>query len=80
MDKRNHHKTQRKIDGSGKLTIALKIDKSLNGIPVTSAESEIVITDSKMELETGSSHRISVNRDFNRKLRFFIKENKFISR
>mgnify|MGYP002397054667 FL=1 len=66
-------------NGPGKLTTALKIDKSLNGIPVTSPESEIVITDSKMEFEIGSSHRIGVNKDFNRKLRFFIERNKFVS-
>ena len=67
-------------NGPGKLTTALRIDKSLNGIPVTSPASEIVITDSEMEFETGSSHRIGVNKDLDRKLRFFIKGNKFVSR
>ena len=67
-------------NGPGKLTIALRIDKSLNGISVTSPESEIVITDSRMEFEIGSSHRIGVNKDLDRKLRFFIKGNKFVSR
>ena len=67
-------------NGPGKLTIALKINKSLNGIPVTSPENEIVITDSRMEFEIGRSYRIGVNRDLDRKLRFFIKGNKFVSR
>ena len=53
--------------------IALKIDKSLNGVPVTSRESAIVIANNKMEFEVGSSHRIGVKKDLERKLRFYIK-------
>ena len=67
-------------NGPGKLTIALKINKSLNGVPVTSCESKIVITNNKMEFEIGSSHRIGVRKDLEKKLRFFIKGNKFVSR
>jgi len=67
-------------NGPGKLTTALKIDKSLNGIPVTSGQSEIIITPNKMEFEIGSSHRIGVRKDLERKLRFFIKGNKSVSR
>ena len=67
-------------NGPGKLTITLKINKGLNGIPVTSCESEIIITKNKMEFEMGSSHRIGVRKDLNRKLRFFVKGNKFVSR
>jgi DNA-3-methyladenine glycosylase len=66
-------------NGPGKLTIALKIDKSLNGITVTS-ESQIMIIDNKMEFKIGSSHRIGVKKDLKRKLRFYIKGNKFVSR
>jgi 3-methyladenine DNA glycosylase Mpg len=33
-----------------------------------------------MEFEIGSSHRIGVNKDLDRKLRFFIKGNKYVSR
>ena len=67
-------------NGPGKLAIALKINKGLNGVPVTSCESEIVIANNKMEFEIGSSHRIGVRKDLERKLRFFIKGNKFVSR
>ncbi len=66
--------------GPGKLTIALKIDKNLNGVPVTSRENEIIIADNKMEFEIGSSNRIGVRKDLEKKLRFFIKGNRFISR
>ena len=67
-------------NGPGRLTIALKIDKSLNGAPVTSSESEITIADNAMDLEIGSSHRIGVKKDLKRKLRFYIKDNRFVSR
>ena len=67
-------------NGPGKLTVALKIDKSLNGVEVTSPESEIMIANNKMEFEIGSSHRIGVKKDSDRKLRFFIRGNKFVSR
>lgn len=67
-------------NGPGKLTIALKINKSLNGIPVISWENEIVIANNKMQFKIGSSHRIGVRKDLKRNLRFFIKENKFVSR
>ena len=67
-------------NGPGKLTIALKINKGLNGVPVTSYESEIIIANDKMGFEIGSSYRIGVGKDLERKLRFFIKGNKFVSR
>jgi len=67
-------------NGPGKLTIALKIDKSLNCVPVTSRENEIIIADNKMGFETGSSHRIGVRKDLEKELRFFIKGNRFVSR
>jgi DNA-3-methyladenine glycosylase len=67
-------------NGPGKLTIALKINKSVNGVPVTSCESEITIANNKMKIEIGSSHRIGVRKDLERELRFFIKGNKFVSK
>ena len=67
-------------NGPGKLTIALKINKNLNGVPVTSYESEITVANNKMQFEIGSSYRIGVRKDLERKLRFFIKRNKFVSK
>jgi DNA-3-methyladenine glycosylase len=67
-------------NGPGKLTKALKIDKELNGIFVTSKKSEVFVADNEMEIETQSSHRIGVKNDLERKLRFFIKGNKFVSK
>lgn len=67
-------------NGPGKLTTALKINKRLNEVPVTSCKSEIIIAHNKIEFEIGNSHRIGIKKDLERKLRFFIKGNKFVSR
>ena len=80
---KRHRPVSRLVDltnGPGKLTMALKIDKSLNGMPVTSTEGEIVIIDNDIEFEMQSSHRIGVTRDLEKELRFFIDGNKSVSR
>ena len=67
-------------NGPGKLTKALKINKELNGINVSKRESEIIICSLKNEkIEIESSYRIGVKKDLEKKLRFFIKGNKFVS-
>jgi DNA-3-methyladenine glycosylase len=67
-------------NGPGKLTKALAIDKSLNGIDSTSEKSQINFFDSKGKFEISCSHRIGVTKDLLKELRFFIKDNKFVSR
>ena len=67
-------------NGPGKLTKALKIDKGLNGIFVTSNKSEVFVADNEMRIEIESSHRIGVKKDLERKLRFFMKGNRFVSK
>ena len=66
--------------GPGRFTVAFKIDKSLNGTNLTSAESPIYITDNKVKFEISSSKRIGVRADLDRDLRFYIKGNKFVSK
>jgi len=66
-------------NGPGKLTQALRIDKSLNEKSVTSKQSEIFIADG-IKLKISSSHRIGVKKDLRRKLRFFAVDNPFVSR
>lgn len=66
--------------GPGKLTLALLIDKSLNGIDTTSVNSPIYVLENKKRFEIISSHRIGVTRDLEEKLRFYIKGNPFVSR
>ncbi len=68
-------------NGPGKLTLALKIDKSINGLPVTSKGSNIIIAEGSITpKKIRSSNRIGVKKDLERYLRFYIGDNKFISR
>jgi len=66
--------------GPGRFTVAFKIDKSLNGTDLTSAENPIYIIDNKVQFEISSSKRIGVRADLPRDLRFYIKGNKFVSK
>ncbi|MEM5782632.1 MAG: DNA-3-methyladenine glycosylase, partial [Candidatus Aenigmatarchaeota archaeon] len=67
-------------NGPGKLTKFLRITKKFNGIFVNKKDSPIFIVEGEKNFEIASSHRIGVKKDWKRKLRFFIKGNKFISR
>ena len=66
--------------GPGKLTLAFDVDKSLNGLDVTDASSQIYVLDNEFEYELGTSHRIGVTRDLPEHLRFYVKNNRFVSR
>ena len=66
--------------GPGRFTVAFKIDRSLNGTDLTSAENPIYIIDNKVQFEISSSKRIGVRADLDRDLRFYIKGNKFVSK
>ncbi|RJS85951.1 DNA-3-methyladenine glycosylase [Candidatus Bathyarchaeota archaeon] len=77
---RKVHEISKLTNGPGKLTKALKIDKSLNGASVTSTSSEIYIANGDLKFNIESSHRIGVKADLKRELRFFIKDNPFVSR
>lgn len=76
---RSIQKVSNLTNGPGKLTIALKIDKSLNRVEVTSSKSDVIIANDKKMIEIGSSNRIGVKKDLDRKLRFYIKGNRFVS-
>jgi DNA-3-methyladenine glycosylase len=68
-------------NGPGKLSKALKIDASLNGKFVTQKRSPVTICEGgKERLKICSSHRIGVTRDLKKKLRFFIRGNRFVSK
>lgn len=66
--------------GPGKLTMALDINKGLNGADVANEGSSVFVVDDGVQFEVNSSHRIGVRKDLDEELRFFIKGNKFISR
>ena len=67
-------------NGPGKFSLAFKIDKSLNGMSVTSDAGKVFIVNNPMSCEIGSSHRIGVQKDVEKELRFYIKGNKFLSK
>lgn len=73
---------RRLTNGPGRLTKALKIDKSMNYLDLTSRNSQLFITSGREidHREIGRSHRIGVRIDLDEKLRFFIKGNEFVSR
>ena len=66
--------------GPGKLTLALDVDKSLNGVDATSADSPVYILDNEYQHEIGTSHRIGVTRDLPEHLRYYVVDNSFVSR
>ncbi len=66
--------------GPGKLTLALDVDKSLNGIYVTKESSPVYVLDNEFKCEIDTSHRIGVTRDLSEHLRFYVKNNRFVSK
>lgn len=67
-------------NGPGRLTKALAIDKSLNGIDITNFNSKISISYNKENFEICEDKRIGVSKDLEIPLRFFIKGCKFVSK
>ena len=66
-------------NGPGKLTQALGIDKGHHNLSVFN-KGELFISDSDEKFETASSNRIGVKKDLKRKLRFFIKGSRWVSK
>ena len=66
--------------GPGKLSVALAVDKSLNGGKATNEGCPVYVLHSGPKPETTSSHRIGVTRDLPERLRFYVKGNKFVSK
>ena len=82
MKNRRIRKTEELTNGPGKLTKALKIDKSLHGVPVYEECSPLNIYHFRVidEKNVGKSFRIGVSKDLDIPLRFYIKNNKFVSK
>ncbi len=66
--------------GPGRLSKALKVDKSFNGASVISAHSGLFVVEHDGRFETARSHRIGVKADLAEELRFYIRGNRFVSR
>lgn len=67
-------------NGPGKLTLALDVDKSLNGLSTTDDSCTVHVLNNELDFDMGTSHRIGVTRDLPEELRFYVKENRFVSR
>jgi len=67
-----------RCSGPGLLTNCLKINKSLHGESISG--SSLYIIDTKESPKIQTSFRIGVTKDLPDHFRFFIKENKFVSR
>lgn len=68
------------LSGPGKLTEFLKITKDKFNNTHLTETGKIEILDNKDEIKIKSSNRIGVSRDLKKKLRFFIKNNSYVSR
>lgn len=66
--------------GPGKLCQALSIDRSLNGIDVTSRKSAIHVLDTNLKLKIASSTRIGIAEGIEKKWRFFAISNMHVSK
>lgn len=66
--------------GPGRLTLALDVDKSLNGSPVTCESNPVHVLGNDEEITVESSHRVGVTLDLPEKLRFTVKGNLFVSK
>ncbi|MQG38438.1 MAG: DNA-3-methyladenine glycosylase [SAR202 cluster bacterium] len=67
-------------NGPGKLTQALGITKIFNDTDITKINNKISIIDNHEKLNVVSSHRIGVSKDVERKLRFYVYDNNFVSK
>ena len=67
-------------NGPGKLTVAFKIDKTLNEMDITSEKNQIHLVKYKTDFKVSSSKRIGVKKDLKQNMRFLIQNNKFVSK
>jgi DNA-3-methyladenine glycosylase len=65
--------------GPGRLAQALRIDRSLDGVDLCSPGNLWLGTDGFVEGEVGASVRIGITRDVDRPLRFYLRNNAFVS-
>ena len=66
--------------GPGKLTLALDVDKSLNGVDATDTDSLVYVSDNEYHCEIETSYRIGVTRDLPEHYRYYVKNNEFVSK
>ena len=79
---RKSHDIKNLTNGPGKLTKALAIDKRFHKVPLFLKNGDLRIEEGRKVrvCEIGTSFRINVSRDLSIPLRFYIKDNPFVSR
>ena len=80
LSNRHVEKITELTNGPGKLTQALAVDKSLNGLPARNKRDPIHVRGTDNDPQIVTSHRVGVTRDLPQKLRFYIKNNSFVSK
>lgn len=81
MRQRRGVKRERELtSGPGKLTRALGITKEHHGLDLTSSRGLTILKGESRDFEVVTSHRIGVTADLERELRFYIRDNPFVSR
>ncbi len=79
-ERRDRDKTRDLCSGPGKLTQALGIDKSLDRSDICSEEELYISEESFSDFSVGRSKRVGVTEDLDEPLRFYVEDNRFISR
>jgi len=82
MKKRRGTEFGRKLtSGPGRLTRAMAITRAHHGLDITDPKGKLIIVEGEpMNFSIGSSHRIRVSADLERRLRFYIEGNLFVSK
>ena len=74
-------KTIRELtNGPGKLTLAMDIDKTLQGATLTNVNGDVFIHGTYSDFNVGASRRIGVTKDLEIDLRYYIIMNPFVSK
>ena len=80
MEKHRKNRGINLTNGPGKLTQALMITKDFNNTKITDKDGKLFILDNTEKTGIQSSYRVGVKKDLKRKLRFFIRDNYFVSK
>jgi DNA-3-methyladenine glycosylase len=80
MENRPVERLEDLTSGPGRLTVALSVDKSLDGSPADDESCPVYVLDNRLSFEVGRSGRIGVSRDLPDELRFYVKGSGFVSR
>ncbi|MCD6512601.1 MAG: DNA-3-methyladenine glycosylase [Thermoplasmata archaeon] len=78
--RRRREKLTELTSGPGKFTQAFGIDKRYNGMKIYGKDAPIYIMEKEYEVDIEEDYRIGVREDMDVPLRFYIKDNRFVSK